>query len=79
MRMHIEFEDALMNEVDAIAGPRRRSAFVRDAVRAAVERERRRSRLDKAAGILRDTEHEWDPDPAAWVTRQRFGDPRRVG
>ena len=79
MRMHIELDGALITEVDAIAGPRRRSAFVRDAVRAAVERERRRSHLRQAAGVLRDGGHEWDDDPAGWVSRQRFGDPRRVG
>ena len=33
-------------------GPRRRSAFVRDAVLAAVERQRRAIRLRAAAGIL---------------------------
>ncbi len=79
MRMHIDLDDALISEVDGIAGPRRRSAFVRDAVRTAVDRHRRGSHLRRAAGILRDTGHEWDDDPAAWVSRQRFGDPQRVG
>lgn len=79
MRMHIELDDDLVTEIDAIAGPRRRSAFVRDAVRAAVDRRRRATRLRQAAGIVRDGGHEWDADPAEWVRRQRTGDPRRVG
>ena len=79
MRMHIELDDAIVTEIDAIAGLRRRSAFVRDAVLAAVDRHRRTSRLRQAAGTLRGREHEWDGDPAAWVSRQRSSDPRRVG
>lgn len=79
MRMHIELDDAIVTEIDALAGPRRRSAFVREAIKAAVEKQRRKSRLREAAGILRDSEHEWDDDPAAWVRRQRSGDLRRVG
>ncbi len=79
MRMHIEIDDVIVAEMDAVAGPRRRSAFVRDAVLAAVERQRRAIRLRAAAGILRDSQHAWDDDPAAWVSRQRSGDPRRVG
>ena len=79
MRMHIELDDGIVREIDAIAGPRRRSAFVRAAIVEAVERHSRASHLRDAAGVLRDSEHEWDDDPAAWVSRQRGGDPRRVG
>ena len=79
MRMHIELDDAIVGEIDAIAGLRRRSAFVREAIIKAVDRHRRMKHLRAAAGILRDSEHEWDDDPAEWVSRQRTGDPRRVG
>ena len=79
MRMHVDLDGALVAQVDEIAGPRRRSAFVRDAVRDAVDRRRRQHVLRQAAGVLRDGGHEWDDDPAAWVQRQRSGDPRRVG
>ena len=78
MRMHIELDDVIVGEIDAIAGPRRRSAFVREAILEAVERHRA-MHLRKAAGVLRDSEHEWDDDPAAWVSQQRSGDPQRVG
>ena len=79
VRVHIDLDDAIVREIDAIAGPRRRSAFVRKAVREAVERHRRTKHLREVAGLLRDSEHEWDDDPADWVSRQRSGDPRRVG
>ena len=79
MRMHIQIADAIVAEIDAVAGPRRRSAFVRDAVLTAVERMRRTAHLREAAGALRRSEHDWDDDAAAWVRRQRTGDRRRVG
>ena len=79
MRMHIELEDALIAQIDEIAGHRRRSAFVREAVRAAVDHHRRWRLIREAAGSIPDTGHEWDDDPAEWVRTQRFGDPRRVG
>lgn len=79
MTMHIELDDGIVSEIDAIAGLRRRSAFVREAILEAVDRHRRMRRLRSAAGMIRDSEHEWDDDPAAWVSRQRGSDPRRVG
>lgn len=79
MRMHIELDEAIVDEIDAIAGLRRRSAFVREAITRAVEQHRRAKHLRAAAGMLRDGEHEWDDDPAAWVSHQRSGDLRRVG
>jgi 2-succinyl-5-enolpyruvyl-6-hydroxy-3-cyclohexene-1-carboxylate synthase len=35
--------------------------------------------LRGVAGALRDAEHEWDADAAAWVRNQRRGDARRAG
>ena len=79
MRMHIELDDDLVREVDAIAGPRGRSGFVRAALEQAVDRERRRRAFAAAAGSIPDTGHDWDEDPAAWVHQQRYSDPSRVG
>ena len=79
MRMHIEIDHGLMAEVDDIAGHRRRSAFVREAVRTAVVQHKRWRLIAVAAGAISDTGHDWDPDPAAWVRDQRFGDTTRVG
>ena len=79
MRMHIELDDELVAMVDELSGPRGRSDFVRHAVRRAVDQERRWKLLERAAGSIPDTGHEWDEDPAAWVRAQRRADPRRVG
>lgn len=79
MRLHIEIEDALVAEVDRVAGPRRRSQFVRAAVVDAVERRRRWELIRSARGVIGDQGHEWDADPGAWVTAQRHGDPRFTG
>jgi metal-responsive CopG/Arc/MetJ family transcriptional regulator len=79
MRMHIELDDSLVRELDALTGPRGRSAFVRLAIERAIEQERRWQALDAAAGALADSGHEWDTDAAAWVRDQRHGDARRAG
>jgi hypothetical protein len=77
--MHIELDDRLVSEVDAVAGPRGRSAFVRRAVESALEQERRWSALQSAASSIPDEGHEWDADASAWVRAQRRGDGRRAG
>lgn len=79
MRLHIEIEDALVAEVDRVAGPRRRSEFVRAAVADAVERRQRWKLIRSARGAIDDDGHEWDDDPAGWVHDQRHGDPRFTG
>jgi predicted transcriptional regulator len=79
MRMHIELDDALVKQVDELAGPRGRSGFVRAAIERAVQQELRWSRLESAAGAIAAQGHEWDADPAGWVRKQRRADPRRVG
>ena len=77
--MHIVLDSEIVAEIDAIAGRRRRTAFVREAILSAVDRHRLVSSLRQAAGIFSESEHDWDDDPAAWVRRQRDGDPRRGG
>lgn len=79
MRLHIEIEDALVAEVDRVAGPRRRSEFVRAAVIDAMERRRRWELIRSARGAVDDEGHEWDADPAEWVAAQRHGDARFTG
>ena len=79
MRVHIEIEKTLVDRIDEAAGERGRSAFVRQAVIAAIE-SRDRLRLIRAArGGIADSGHEWDSNPAKWVRAQRRGDKRRVG
>lgn len=74
MRMHIELDDDVVRQVDAVAGSRGRSRFVREAVMTALERRRRADLIRSARGVIADTGHEWDNDPAAWVRDQRRDD-----
>lgn len=78
MRMHIELDDEIVREMDRLAGPRERSAFVRRAVQQAIDSARRREALQTAAGSV-TTPQEWDDDPATWVREARRADSRRTG
>lgn len=80
MRMHIELDDEVVHEVDRLAGPRERSAFVRRAVVQALEAARRTHALQESAGSLDgEIPHDWDRDAAAWVHETRRADARRTG
>ena len=79
MRLHIELDDEIVAQVDALSGPRGRSAFGRSAVQRAVRQEHRWSEIEAAAGAIPDQGHDWDADPAAWVRAQRHSDARRAG
>jgi len=79
MRVHIYVDDDLLRELDELVGPRGRSSFITEAVRRAVDAERRWRKIESAFGKIGDTGHEWDEDPATWVRAQRRADERRVG
>lgn len=79
MRVHITLEDDLVRELDQRVGPRCRSAFVAEAVRQALDEERRWELVESAVGSIDDRGHDWDEDPAAWVRGQRRADSARVG
>jgi metal-responsive CopG/Arc/MetJ family transcriptional regulator len=79
MRLHISLDDALVEELDRRVGRRRRSIFIADTLRQALDDVRRREDIEAGLGVLANEEHEWDADPAGWVRAQRFSDPRRVG
>ena len=79
MRVHITLDPELVRELDARVGARRRSAFVAEAVRQALEDERRWELIDASLGTITDGGHAWDPDPAQWVHDERRLDTRRVG
>lgn len=79
MRLHITLEDELVAELDRRAGARRRSAFIAQVVRRALDNERRWDDIEAALGSIADSGHEWDADPAAWVRSQRRADARRSG
>ncbi|MBA2607465.1 MAG: hypothetical protein H0U92_00830 [Actinobacteria bacterium] len=79
MRLHIALEDDLVAELDRRVGPRRRSAFIAELVQRGLDDERRWDDVESALGVLANTRHEWDSDPAGWVQQQRRGDARRTG
>lgn len=79
MRVHISLDDSLVAQLDQRVGMRRRSAFIAEIVRRALEDERRWDDIEAGLGALAGSEHEWDADPAGWVRAQRFSDPSRVG
>ncbi len=79
MRLHISLDDDLVEELDRRVGRRRRSTFISETLRRALDDRRRREDIEAGLGALADEGHEWDADPAGWVHAQRFSDPRRVG
>lgn len=78
MRMHINVDDALVAELDARVGRRRRSQFITELIRRALEDARRWDDIEAGLGALDET-HPWDDDPATWVAVQRGSDERRPG
>lgn len=79
MRLHMSLEDDLVREIDRRVGRGRRSAFIADAVRAALDDQQRRELIEASIGTISDTGHDWDDDPAEWVRAQRHADATRVG
>lgn len=79
VRLHITLRDDLVKELDRRVGPRRRSAFVANAVAQALEDERRWDQIESAIGSLSGDGHEWDEDPARWIEEQQRMDSGRVG
>jgi len=78
MRVHITLANELVRELDGRVGARRRSAFIAEAVRQALDEERRWELIESALGSIDDHGHEWDVDSARWVREQR-ADAGRVG
>jgi len=79
MRLHISLEDDLVVQLDRRIGRRRRSAFISETLRRALDDEARWDDVEAGIGALSDCGHEWDADPAGWVHEQRVADARRVG
>jgi Arc/MetJ-type ribon-helix-helix transcriptional regulator len=79
MRLHISLDDKLVEELDERVGKRRRSTFISETLRRALDDERRWEDISAGLGALADSGHDWDADPAGWVRAQRRSDPARVG
>ena len=69
MRTHIVVPEALIAEVDRVAGKRRRSRFVEDAIREKLSRENLRDALVATAGILPASDYPAGPTPTACPPR----------
>lgn len=77
MRTHVLLPAELVKEVDRVAGSRRRSRFVEEAIREHLRREALSAALEDSAGILGDADYpEWDrPEKtSAWVAARRTED-----
>ncbi len=79
VRLHISLDPKLVKAVDRRVGKRKRSAFIADTVRRALEDERRWDDILASIGSIPDYGSDWGMTPAEWVRAQRRLDPRRVG
>lgn len=79
MRLHITLADDIVADLDRRVGARRRSAFIAQAIRMALDDERRWEAIQSSLGSIEDGTHDWDADPAGWVRDGRRGDAARVG
>jgi metal-responsive CopG/Arc/MetJ family transcriptional regulator len=81
VRAHVVVPRDLWDDVDRLVGSRKRSAFIADAVREKVSREKRGKALLEAAGMLSAANYpEWStPEKAAaWVRTSRAADEKRT-
>jgi Ribbon-helix-helix protein, copG family len=69
MRMHINLDDRLVEQIDELAGPRGRSKLIREAIENEVKGRRRRAALEKLVGSL--------PDFAPWMTPEWISENRK--
>jgi metal-responsive CopG/Arc/MetJ family transcriptional regulator len=77
MRTHIVVTEALMEEVDRVAGKRQRSRFVEEAIREKLARQQLTAALSATAGVLSVTDYpEWESveQISAWVHAGRRAD-----
>ena len=77
MRLHISLDERLVAQLDRTIGRRKRSAFIAETVRRALDDQRRWDDIVTSLGEIAAKGHEWDADPATWVRHQRRGDARR--
>ncbi len=76
-RVHVTLPADLLERVDRVAGKRRRSRFVEEAVREKLAREAQRATLEAGAGILSQEDYpEWSTpeDISRWVSNLRQAD-----
>ncbi len=72
--VNLSLPEDLVEQLDSISGPRNRSAFVEDAVRRAIRRERLRISIERYAGSLSAADYpHWrtSEDVVSWVRMMR--------
>lgn len=69
MRLHINLDDDLAHEIDELAGPRGRSKYIREAIVAKVDVDRRIAARRRFFGSI--------PDFAPWMTPEWISENRR--
>jgi predicted transcriptional regulator len=69
MRMHINLDDELAEQIDQLAGPRGRSRYIREAIAARVETDRRVAARRRLVGSM--------PDFAPGVTAETISEERK--
>jgi len=69
MRLHINIDDELARQIDEVAGPRGRSQYIREAIEARVEVDRRLAARRRLVGMA--------PDFAPWMTPEWISENRR--
>lgn len=67
--MHITLDDELGREIDEIAGARGRSQYIREAIEAKLDVDRRLAARRRAFGSI--------PDFAPWMTPERISEDRK--
>lgn len=81
MRTHVVLPDELVQDVDRLVGKRKRSHFMKEAIKEKLKRDRLLSALEETAGIIsRDDYPDWSSTEkvAAWVRRCRQEDAGRT-
>jgi metal-responsive CopG/Arc/MetJ family transcriptional regulator len=72
--VNLSLPEDLVEALDTVAGPRRRSAFAEEALRRAIKREKLRVAIERTAGSLRAEDYPYwrtSADVVAWVEEMR--------
>ena len=75
VKAHLVFPQEILDEVDELAGKRRRSFFIVEATREKLQRERFLRALDKTKGAWSDEAHPdlMEPDDVLMYVREKRG------
>ena len=82
VRTNLLLPDEIVREVDRLAGPRGRSRYVAEALRAQIRRDRQRKSVDRTFGVLDPADYpEWSTSDAVvdWVRERRSEHTERGG